>query len=71
MRLARQPQGHDKAEDREEDKPDNKTLLGSVVDRLRLVLDGRAADRTACVAVVYRLAAVGADDFFHGEDLVG
>lgn len=70
LRLARQPQGKDKAENREEDKQDNKTLLGSVVDRLRLLLDGRAADRTAGVAVRHPLTAVGADDFSHGEDLV-
>lgn len=45
--LARQPQRNGNAGDREDDKPDNITLLGSIECRLGLFFDGRTADRTA------------------------
>lgn len=71
VRLARQQQGKENAEHREEDKPDNKTPLGRIVGALVLVLDGCAALRTAGAAVRHRATAVGADHIIHGESLVG
>jgi hypothetical protein len=69
--LARQPQGKGKAEEREQNKPDNKTPLRLVVSRLRRIPEGGATERTVGTASCYRHAAAGADDIFHGEISVG
>jgi hypothetical protein len=65
--LARQPQGNGNAEEREQNKPDNKTPLRRIVGRLWRIPDGGAAERTVGATTRYRHTAAGADDIFHGE----